>query len=76
MDSHQLEKMHIQAGNCIAAFRWLWILNALAAIAACAMRHYEVAIVSGVSACVALVGTGIARTGRKTLAQAVIRRGR
>ena len=66
----QIDLLREEVEQYIWTFRWLWLINLAAIIWGVVMRHYDVVIVSAVSAAVAIIGVGRTRRGRRLVDRA------
>lgn len=48
-------------------FRFLWLVNLAAVIYGLSVRHYDVAVIAGISTLVSLIGVGRTRRGRRLI---------
>jgi hypothetical protein len=66
----QLELLTKETQGYLTTFRWLWMLNLVAAVIGVATHHYGLAAVAAGTSLIALVGVAFARKGRRTVSEA------
>ena len=71
-ENPQFERLTTHLVAQIIAFRWLWVVNLIAAIVGAVLGRFELMALAGFSTLVSLVGAAFARKGLRTAVRAIV----